>query len=679
LDERTRSACRKEKEMLVSIDFETRSLADLQKIGAWAYSEHPSTEILCCAVSIDRAAAVCYDCRDAEQTAVVQKLLLSADKIHAWNVAFEYAMIVNVWKLSINIEKFFDTTAKACAFSLPASLGKCGAALNLSVQKDKEGERLIRLFSVPVSNGSLKGKLRDTRQHEEDFKKFMDYCRMDVEAELAIDAALPDLSDDDVLFWSTTWRTNLRGVPMDVGLIAGLRRMVDRGSEIIGAAVVARTEGVLDGDSVKNNHRKTAQYLELPSVAKPYVKELLQNDLLDAKTREILEARQALGRTAVAKLPKFESYMGKDNRVRFVHRFNGALSGRDTSLGCNFMNLPRGAKFDVPKLVAAAKADNWQEFFEASKYTLGKKGPVPCPFDPLGAVVACLRGCLAPETGVFMQCDYASIEPRMLAWYSGQEWELQAWRDYDAGIGPDLYKVFAAKSWNITPEEVSDDQRQMGKVGKLAAQYRTGAKTLQTQAKDQYALILSNAEAEFLVNGYRATHRENVAFWYNTEEAAKKAIKRPGSVYSVGRAAYRFNGVHLQCKLASGRKITYPYASVELAVMPWVDDAGNAVERECLFYYCEDGKHWKKIQTHGGVLTNHIVQGTSGCLLRYACNNIEKAGFSVVLRVYDELVVEAPDDSRFDEFKRIMLTVPEWAEGMPVNGAGWCDLRYKKD
>ena len=611
----------------------------------------------------------------------MQDLLRRADRINAWNVAFEYAMIANVWKLVIDINKFFDTTAKACAFSLPAALGKCGAALNLPVQKDKDGERLIRLFSVPVSAGKLKGQLRKTQDHEEDFLKFMDYCRQDVEAELAIDAALPELSDDDLQFWGTTWRTNLRGVPMDVDLIAGLRRMVDRGSDVIGAAVHARTEGVLDGDSVKNNHRKTAQYLELPSVAKPYVKDLLSHDSLDQKTREILEARQALGRTAVAKLPKFESYMGTDKRVRFVHRFNGAQSGRDTSLGCNFMNLPRGAKFDVARLIAAAKADNWQDFFEASKYTLGKKGPVPCPFDPLGAVVACLRGCLAPEQGVFMQCDYASIEPRMLAWYSGQEWELQAWRDYDAGIGPDLYKVFAAKSWGVTPEEVSGDQRQMGKVGKLAAQYRTGAKTLQKQAKEQYALVLSDTEAAFLVDGYRATHRENVAFWHHTEEAAKKAIKRPGAVYSVGRAAYRFDGIHLQCRLASGRKITYPYATVELATMPWVDDAGRAVERECLFYYCEDGpaKQWKKIQTHGGVLTNHIVQGTSGCLLRYACNNLEKAGLNVVLRVYDELVVEAPDDSRFDEFKQIMLDVPSWAEGLPINGAGWCDLRYKKD
>jgi len=707
--------------MKLSIDYETRSLAELSDVGAWAYSEHPSTEVLCCAISVDDAPAVCYDMRMDRLN--VCELLQKAEEIHGWNVAFEYAITRNTLKLDIPIEKFFDTAALACASSFPAALGKCGAALNLIVQKDKEGERLIKLFSKPIplrksrlmtpgetqlalvaeyqpsasaekayaaarlANGgnfvpkAHGGEFRDVAQHPEEFKAFMDYCRQDVEAEKAIAAVLPALSDDERLFWNTTWKTNIRGVPMDTELIVGLMDMVEKGQQIIGAAVYEQTDGALDGDSVKNNHKKTAAYLELPSVAKPYVKELLANTLLDDKTRSILEARQALGRTAVAKLPKFQAYKGIDDRVRFVHRFNGAQSGRDTSLGCNFMNLPRGAKFDVPRLVTAAKTQNWQDFFEASKYLVGKKGPEVCPFDPLGAVVACLRGCLAPKQGVFMQCDYASIEPRMLAWYSGQEWELAAWRKYDAGQGPDLYRVFAAAAWNIDVADVSADQRQMGKVGKLAAQYRTGAKTLQKQAKEQYALILSDQEAQFIVDSYRATHRENVAFWHNTEEAAKKAIARPGVVYTIGKAAYRFDGVHLQCRLASGRKITYPYASVEQAVMPWKTDNGSAVYKDCLFYYCEDGpgKVWTKTQTHGGVLVNHIVQGTSGCLLRYACNNLEAAGFQVVFRVYDELVVEAPDASRFDEFKKIMLTVPAWADGLPIAGAGWCDVRYKKD
>jgi len=34
------------------IDFETRSVADLKKVGAWNYSKHPTTEILCMAYKL---------------------------------------------------------------------------------------------------------------------------------------------------------------------------------------------------------------------------------------------------------------------------------------------------------------------------------------------------------------------------------------------------------------------------------------------------------------------------------------------------------------------------------------------------------------------------------------------------------------------------------------------------
>jgi DNA polymerase len=660
--------------MKLSLDFETRSIAELKSVGGWAYSEHPSTEILMAAVAIDGGRPTCFNCRIPEQREQVEALLCVADEIRAWNVAFEYAMIVNVWKLKVSSDVFFDTMAKACAFSMPASLEKCGAALNLAIQKDKEGDRLIRLFSIPATAGKLKGTFREPEQHAEDYAAFMRYCEQDVASEMAIDAALPELTADERLFWNTTWKTNLRGVPFDTKLIAALQKMVERGQSVIGAAVAARTDNALDGYALKNNHKKVANYLELPSVAKAYVKEMLAHGDLPEKTRELLIARQALGRTAVAKLPKFNSYLGRDKRVRFAHRFNGAQSGRDTSPGVNLMNLPRGAKFDVPKLIESALADDWETFFETSKYHLGKKGNEQVPFDPLGAVVACLRGCIAPIKGALYQCDYASIEPRVLAWYSGQEWELEAWRAYDSGTGPDLYKVFAAKAWNIDVSEVQGEQRQLGKVGKLAAAYRTGWKTLQTQAREVYGLVLTEEEAAFIIDSYRATHRENVAFWHNTESAAMKAIANPKTVYSVGKAAYRFDGVHLQCRLASGRKITYPYASVKERTTDW----GT---KNQLHYFCEDGpgKVWREVATHGGVLVNHIVQGTSGCLLRDACNRLEGAGFPVILRIYDEIVAEMPDDTRFEEFKKIILTLPAWAEGLPLNGAGFIATRYRKD
>jgi DNA polymerase len=90
-------------------------------------------------------------------------------------------------------------------------------------------------------------------------------------------------------------------------------------------------------------------------------------------------------------------------------------------------------------------------------------------------------------------------------------------------------------------------------------------------------------------------------------------------------------------------------------------------------------KGWRREFCHGGDGFNRVVQGSAGDLLRHSVLELRKAGINVVLRVYDELVCEVPEDLPYETFKQLFLSRPAWASDIPITGEGWEGARYKKD
>jgi len=58
----------------------------------------------------------------------------------------------------------------------------------------------------------------------------------------------------------------------------------------------------------------------------------------------------------------------------------------------------------------------------------------------------------------------------------------------------------------------------------------------------------------------------------------------------------------------------------------------------------------------------------------------EKAGYTVVLHVHDEIVAEISNRSSLglEEFYELMTELPEWAKDCPVTANGWKGNRYRK-
>lgn len=232
----------------------------------------------------------------------------------------------------------------------------------------------------------------------------------------------------------------------------------------------------------------------------------------------------------------------------------------------------------------------------ATKVLKQRDGTFECFYDDPSVILPnLLRGeIIAPAGKKLIVADYSNVEGRVLAWLAGEEWKLQAFRDFDAGHGHDLYKLAYARAFGVKPEDVTKPQRQIGKVLELALGYGGGAPAFARFAK-AYGIDLSDM-AEYVkstapravwleaVDGYpyfveknrtgglerepfiacdvlkrlwRKSNPKIVQFWANVGQAVQKAIVSRESV-RVGYVAFARTESFLVIRLPSGRLLCYP-------------------------------------------------------------------------------------------------------------------------
>jgi DNA polymerase len=271
--------------------------------------------------------------------------------------------------------------------------------------------------------------------------------------------------------------------------------------------------------------------------------------------------------------------------------------------------------------------------------------------------------------------DFSAIEARVLAWLAGEEKVLDIFRSHGK-----IYEHAAAGIYQKDMDDVTKDERQIGKVAVLALGYGGGIGAFQSMAK-VYGVKVEDETADGIKLAWRAAHPNIVQYWKDLEQAAIDAIDWPGMNHKAGpkgrEVIFRKEGSFLWCKLPSGRVLCYPYATIQPKPVPW----GGT--KPVVHFWCVNGttKKWEETTTYGGSLAENVTQAVARDLLAEALLRMDARGFAIVMHVHDEIVVEIAsnsDNDKLHQIEKIMAEVPAWAVGLPVAAEGWRAPRYRK-
>ena len=694
----------------ITIDLETRSRKDLGDCGPWAYAEDPSTEALCLASKIHHKPVRMW-VPDKWLTALelsgvpyitqeeLWQQLIETAIIEAQNAEFETAIWHHVlhgrggWKDILELkDKLRCSAAKASTCSLPRDLDTACDVLRLREKKDMEGHAMM----VKVSSPRRITKKNPNEWVEDDasLARVFRYCAQDVVAEEGLSDALPDLSPTEQRVWQLDQAINRRGVPVDLMSVDAMIRVTDAHKSKLLVEFGGLTKGAFESpaqiDKFKNHLANLGVRLE--DLSKNTVLEALKLDIPPV-ARRMLEIRQSVGKSSVSKYTALRNGASLDERLRSLLRYHAAGTGRWGGKRFQPQNLPREGLKDYELLLSVLN----QEFppFDHMDDAQLAEAIETYWADPMFVASRTVRNMIRAAQGRTLYAgDFKSIEAIVTAWIAGEQGVLQAFM-----AGEDLYISAASVAFNKPRSEITKDERQVGKVIVLALGYQGGVGAFTTLGVTYNVLVLGDkeelprdtkgqiilreAQVKAIIKNWREANPTIVRFWKQIQAAAIAAIQQPGSESSYNGIKFRMWNNFLCLRLPSGRVLYYYQPRVVPKTIVGENEDGTTYEWETIgiqYMGMDSTTHqWCKQDTHGGKLTENIVQAISRDILATSMLTVEELGYSVVLTVHDEIVSETAEDfGSVEEFNKAICILPTWASGLPLMAESWKGYRYRK-
>ena len=595
---------------LITVDFETYYSKEfsLSKLTTEEYIRDPRFEIIGVSVKVNNGPTEWASGTHEEFREYFNDFDWANSMVLAHNTMFDGAILS--W--------LFDIRPRAWADTMCMGRGLHGVEVGASLKA------LSERYGVGEKGTEVLNALGKRREDftESELDKYGDYCINDVELTYKLFALMNE---------SMFPKKELKVIDCTLRMFIEARLELDL--------------GLLEQHLISIRDRKD-ELLEAANITDK--KQLMSND----KFAELLKEQGAIPPTKTSPATGKETYAFAKTDEGFkalaehdnlnVQALVAARLGNKSTLEetrtQRFIDIAKRGTLPVPVRYYAAHTGRWGGSDKINIQNLPSRGPD-------GKMLK--KSIMAPEGYMLIDCDSSQIEARVLAWFAGQDDLTEAFRNKQ-----DVYVKMASRIYDVREEDITPQQRFVGKTTILGAGYGMGALRFQDQLKN-FGVELPMDECRRVINIYRETNWKINKLWRDANVMLEELSKN--SAVSIGEQSVIEPIAALQgVRLPSG------------LVMRYEDLTGEQNEKGLEFTY---KTRRGRTKIYGGKFVENACQAIARCIISEQMLLIDKK-YPPVLTVHDSIVACVPEEEVNEAQQYIeecMRFVPDWAEGLPLD------------
>jgi DNA polymerase I-like protein with 3'-5' exonuclease and polymerase domains len=302
-----------------------------------------------------------------------------------------------------------------------------------------------------------------------------------------------------------------------------------------------------------------------------------------------------------------------------------------------FIGIANRGKLPIPLRYYAAHTGRWGGDDKVNMQNLPR-------MSPLKYAIA------APKNYKIIDSDSSQIEARTLAWLAGQNDLVRAFENKE-----DVYKIMAAKIYGKREEEVTKDERFVGKTTILGCGYGMGAAKFKKQLK-VFNVDISEDEARSIIDVYRKSYQAIPQLWREAGAVLDAIINNQAT--TLGRDGLLVVEGKKGIRLPNGLYLGYPNLRKH--------NNDGKVE---YVYDTKRGKTTVPNRIYGGKVVENICQALARIVIGEQMLRVARK-YKVAMTVHDAIGCVVPENDveiAQENIELFMRMRPEWAPDLPLD------------